>query len=208
MVHSMLDLFFDALRVSHMLSFALGIGAAAFLEMQVLKRFRRRIDSEGLKLVLAGHDLIRIAVITLWCTGLCLLLLRIGPLGGALTAKLLAKLAVVTLLTLNMRVIDRFVIPELFYVEGKALGEIPQKLRAQLGAVAGFSGGCWISALLIGGMSVAKQLSPAELAVAVLGLLIGATVVGAAAGAYALGGDARPRRHAPSEHGAYSIPRF
>lgn len=183
----MLDVVFDILRVLHMMSFALGIGAAAFLELQVSKRFRNQIDGDGLRLMLSGHHLITVAVITLWITGLSLLLMRIGPLGGELTAKILAKLAVVTLLTLNMRVIDRFVIPELFDVEGMALGDIPQSTRARLGAVAGLSAGCWMAALLIGGMSIAKEMTALELGCAVGAVLSISAVAGAIAGLAAQG---------------------
>ena len=141
-----------------------------------------------------GHQLITVAVITLWITGLGLLTLRLGPMGGELSVKLLAKLAVVTLLTLNMRVIDRFVIPELFDVEGMALGDIPADIRAQLGAVAGLSAGCWMAALLIGGMSIAKELTALELGAAVACVLGLSALIGAAAGALALGANNRPTR--------------
>ena len=194
MVPDMLDVLFDALRVAHMMSFALGIGAAAFLELQIVKRCRYQIDSDSLRLVLSGHQLITVAVITLWCTGLGLLVMRIGPMGGELTIKLLAKLAVVTLLTLNMRVIDRFVIPELFDVEGMALGDIPADTRAKLGAVAGLSGGCWLAALLIGGMSIAQEMTALELGIAVSSLLASSAVVGALAGALAFGATRRRER--------------
>lgn len=180
----MLDIVVDALRVFHMASFAVGIGAAAFLEMQVMKRFQTRIDSEGLKIVLLGHKLILGALITLWATGLCLITLRIGFLGGELSVKLLAKLWVVTLLTLNMRVIEAFVIPELYEVEGMRLADIPRRIRSRLGAVAGFSGGCWTTALLIGGMSIATEMTAMGLTVAVGAVLLTSICAGALAGRF------------------------
>lgn len=181
----MLEVVFDALRVLHMASFAVGIGTAAFLELQVMKRFQTRIDSEGLQIVLTGHKLIFGALVTLWATGLCLMTLRIGFLGGDLSVKILAKLWVVTLLTLNMRVIESFVIPELYEVEGMALGDIPRRIRSRLGAVAGFSGGCWLTALLIGGMTIATEMSASGLTLTVGTILLAAICVGALAGRYA-----------------------
>lgn len=181
----MTDLLFDALRVGHMLAFAVGIGAAAFLELQLVRRFRTGVDIGSLRLLLFGHDLIRNALIALWVTGAALLAMRLGLLDGAFSAKLAAKLIVVTLLTANMLVIDRFVIPDLFVYEGASLSEIPAAVRGQFGAVAGFSAGCWGSALLLGGIGRFKAMEAAEIAGVLLPIVAAATLAGAAAGFFA-----------------------
>lgn len=186
----MIDIAADSLRVGHMAAFALGIGAAAFLEMQLLRRFQSTIDIEGLRLLLAGHDLIRTSVLALWVTGLGLLCLNIVVLGNDFTAKLGIKLGVVILLTGNMVLIERFLIPELFEFEGRGLADIPAGLRCQFGAVAGVSAGCWGAALLLGGVHRFREMAALEVLGVIGPLLIVATIAGAAA-ALAIG------RHRP-----------
>ncbi len=176
----MMDLTVDVLRVSHMLAFAIGIGGAAFLELQVVRRFRNRIDHEGLRVLLFGHDLIRRALYALWATGLALLILRLGFLGGAFSAKLAAKLVVVTLLTLNMRLIERVLIPEIFEWEGARVADIPARTLAEFGAIAGFSAGCWCSALLLGGIGRMKTMDAWEIASVLVPLIAAAAISGAA----------------------------
>lgn len=165
-----------------MLSFAVGIGAAAFLELQVVHRFRHRVDFEGLRLLLSGHNLIKLALYGLWATGLGLLFIRVGVQGNPLNAKLVAKLAVVILLTLNTRLIDRVLIPELFEYEGERLPAIPPMQRVQFGAIGGFSAGCWMSALLLGAFSAMKAMGPVELAGILLPIVLSAAAFGACVG--------------------------
>ncbi len=174
----MIDLIFDAVRTGHMLFFAIGIGGAAFLELNVVRRFHHMIEEEGLRLMLFGHKLIKIALIGLWFTGLALLFMRLGVYEGVFSDKLGAKLAVVTLLTANMILIDRFVIPEIVAFEGASVAHIPWRTRGKLGAVAGFSAGCWIAALLLGGIGYTKTMAAPELAGVLVPLLLGCAMIG------------------------------
>jgi hypothetical protein len=181
----MIDLVTDTIRVGHMLAFAIGIGAAAFLETQILRRFLTRIDAEGLTLMLYGHRLIKSAVYGLWITGVALLTIRVGLQGAPMSDKLLAKLLIVTLLTVNMRMIDRFVLPGLVAHEGASIHHVPFLTRAGFGGIAGFSAACWLSALLLGGLGITKTMEGADLARLFLPLLGMATLAGMIAGAVA-----------------------
>ncbi|MDU8943060.1 hypothetical protein [Ovoidimarina sediminis] len=187
----MIDLVFDAVRTGHMLCFAIGIGGAAFLELNVVRRFHHVIEEEGLRLMLFGHKLIKVALIGLWFTGLALLFLRLGVYGGSFSDKLGAKLVVVTLLTLNMLLIDRVVLVEIVRFEGAGVAEIPWLRRGRLGAIAGFSAGCWIAALLLGGIGYAKTMAAGELAAVLAPLLLGSAALGFGA-ALAAGWIRRP----------------
>ena len=178
----MIELTLNTLSVGHMLCFAVGIGAAFFLEMQVTKRFIRGIDIEGLRMVLSGHTIIKYALYGLWLTGLGFIYMRVVVLCEMPPAKLFAKLMVVAVLTANMRVIDRFVLPELFVYEGLQLSDIPTKIRAQLGAIAGLSAGCWISALLLGGFGRLAMMDAVALATIILPIVAMATTGGAVMG--------------------------
>jgi len=182
----MTDMLLDLLRVTHMAAFAVGIGAATFLETQLIRRFKYRVDQDGLRFLLNGHDMIRYAVYGLWGTGLALLILKVGILGNPFTAKLAVKLLVVALLTANMVVIERFVLTEMFFYEGKRLRDIPSLVRLQLGAIAGVSAGCWIMALLLGGVNRFLEMGVFSILGTLIPILIATTAVGAIA-AYAYG---------------------
>lgn len=174
----MTDLLFDIVRIAHMGCFAAGIGSAAFLEICLAKRLRERIDLESLRLVLTGHTIIKSAVVGLWLTGLSLMYFRLVVFGDPFTAKLAVKVLIVTALSLNMIVINRFVIPEIFLYEDARLSDIPTQTLAQFGAVVGFSAGVWMSALLLGGIGVLKTMNFATLLFLLVPLLVAATLLG------------------------------
>ena len=178
----MIDITLDTMRVGHMLSFAIGIGTAAFLTVSVFRRFRNGIDIEGLRLLLNGHDLVRYALIGLWATGAGLLFFRLVILCEMPNAKLIAKFLIVSALTLNMRVIGQYLIPELFVWEGSRLAEIPAQIRMELGALAGFSAGLWCAALVLGGFHRMKMMNAWELAGVLLPLILAAVITGTLAG--------------------------
>ncbi|MGV6847102.1 MAG: hypothetical protein ACWA5A_01855 [Marinibacterium sp.] len=178
----MIDIIFDILGVAHMASFAVGIGAAAFLELYLIKRFRARLDPASVSLLLMGHQLIRVAVIALWVTGLSLLYVRLAIYGDPFSAKLLAKLSVVTALTVNMMIIERFLIPRVQKYRGRCLSDIKPRTLALFGGIAGFSAGSWASALLLGGVGYLKSLDIPHLSSVLLPILGTATLVGILAG--------------------------
>lgn len=175
----MFDFVTDIVRVVHLGAFAVGLGAAAFLEITILKRFRTCIDGDGLRLVYQGHQLIGSAVRALWMTGLTLLIIRIGVEGGPLSAKLLMKLIVVSALTANMALIERWVLPTLGSLRSYALSDIPVNRLGALGAIGGFSGACWLSALALGGVGIFKTMGLGALLLIFLPTLAGGAVVGA-----------------------------
>lgn len=178
----MTDILFDILRVGHMASFAVGIGAAAFLELYLIKRFRDRLDPDSVKLLLMGHELIKAAVIGLWLTGLSLLYFRLSVYGDPFTAKLAAKLSVVSALTINMMIIGRFLIPRVLKYRGRRLSDIKPRTLALFGGIAGFSAGAWFSALLLGGIGYLKSMDIAHLSGVLLPLLAAATIIGVIGG--------------------------
>ena len=149
---AMIDIVFDCLRVAHMAAFAVGIGGAAFLELHLTKRVYEPIDAETLRLIDLGHELIKVAVLGLWMTGLGLLFFRLQIYDGVFSAKLGAKLLIVSGLTVNMLVIQQVALPTLRQFEGRGYADMPTGLLGRLGAIAGFSAGTWVSALLLGGI--------------------------------------------------------
>ena len=91
-----------------------------------------------------------------------------------------AKIVVVSALTVNMVIIDRFLIPEIFLYEGERVSDIPSQTLAQFGAIVGFSAGVWISALLLGGIGLLKAMSAMTLFLFLAPLIAAATIAGSA----------------------------
>lgn len=197
----MIDIVFDCLRVAHMAAFAVGIGGAAFLELHLTKRVHHAIDAETLRLIDLGHELIKLAVLGLWMTGLGLLFFRLQVYEGVFSAKLGAKLLIVSGLTVNMLVIQRVALPALRQFEGRGYADMPTTLLGRLGAIAGFSAGTWVSALLLGGIGRFKTMEPLQLAEVLLPLLTVATLGGAvlAVAVGAVAGHTAPGKIVPGE---------
>ncbi len=175
----MIGLMFDMFTVAHMAAFSVGIGCAVFVEVAVFRRFHNGIDQACLALLKQAHCVIGLAVVALWVSGLGLLAIRLGILDGILSAKLILKLAVVVGLTLNMWLIDAYVLPRLDRLVGMRLDQIPKAQLVSFGAIAGASAGCWLSALLLGGVGAFKIMAWSQLLGFFLPVLGGAAVSGA-----------------------------
>ena len=172
----------DFLRVGHMISFGIGIGAALFLEVAILDRFRDQISASDLVLLQRGHDLISVAVKVLWMTGLGLLVMKAGVLGEPMTAKLVAKFAIVSVLTANMVAIGRYVLPALIKHEGQAISQMPALQRARFGAIGGISAACWMTALAFGGIAAFRTMDLSPLLFGSALVVCGSALVGAIVG--------------------------
>lgn len=171
-----MDVLVDIVRVVHLVSLAVGIGVAAFLEVTIIRNPRDVLDASQLGLIKAGHKLVRMAVIGLWASGLVLLAVRTGFAPSAFTPKLMAKLAVVGLLTANMFAIEHIILPKLERVRDGIILDLPSGERAGIGAIVGLSAGCWISALLLGAVAIFKPMGAMPLVLIFGTLIIGAII--------------------------------
>lgn len=188
----MYDLFVDLFRTGHMAAFAVGIGSAIFLEISVMQRCRNRIDADALDMLEIGHTIISAAVMALWLTGLGLLMIRTGLEAAPFTAKLTAKVAVVTILTANMFAIEHIALPRLRALKGLALTSVPPRTLAVLGAFAGLSAGTWTVALMLGGIGYFQSMDLISLAAVILPVL-GISALAAAVTAVNIGAEERPQ---------------
>ncbi len=129
---------------AHLLAFASAAAAIAFGDFALFAR--RRIDAA---LLARAARVVAWSLAALWATGLALTWIDTGFAPAALASrpKLLAKLSVVTLLTLNGVALHRFAFPRL---TGRRIAD-----RAELRAI-----------VLLGGMSAATWLFAAFLGVA------------------------------------------
>lgn len=170
----------EALRFAHVLAVIAGLGAAFLLETVMLSRCRAPLSEETISLIKLAHRLIAVAVAALWLTGAALLALMLQS--GTPPAKVLVKVAIVLLLTLNMRVIGVWAMPRLARSVGNPVTMMRAGPRATLGAVAGFSAGCWMSALMLGTIDQFRPMTLPELAPIFGAMLLVATMCGAVIG--------------------------
>ncbi|MEO0991735.1 MAG: hypothetical protein AAFX00_12400 [Pseudomonadota bacterium] len=172
----------DALRFAHLASVALGLGVAAHTEMTALSRRYHPIDSAFLADLSARHRLIGTALLIMWVSGFGLITLKTGFSLAEMTPKLWAKLAAVSILSLNAALIGWLALPLLARGSGHRLCDLRPATRGVLFTLAGLSGGSWFAALALGSSTFAKTAS-AEL----LGTALPAVYVCAVATALIVG---------------------
>lgn len=175
----MINLAADALTLFHLLSFATGIGTALFLQIRIVPRFRTRIDKTDLRILMQGHTLITAAIVGLWVTGVAMLLLQTMVIGARFTPLMASKLAVVAILTVNMHLIERQVLPVLAWARNESVSVLSRDQLSMFGAIAGLSAISWFIALCLAGLRAFDTMSMNTLAATILPLLILAPFVGA-----------------------------
>jgi hypothetical protein len=144
------SLLHQAVLFAHLVAFALTFSAVLREDLRLLTS--RRLEPVRLRATMRA---VTTGLAVLWATGLALVLLGAAsnPTDGAPSAKLCAKLVVVTALTLNGWALHARVFPRL---QAGPLGwRAGLRLPAALGAVSGTS---WLCAAFVG---VARPLSPA-----------------------------------------------
>ena len=94
-------LLLDAARLAHLVGLAMGLGLALCADAIALKSCFRPITALDVRLLSMIHRVIMVALGVLWASGLMLLTFRTGWDLAAFTPKLVMKLCVVVLLTLN-----------------------------------------------------------------------------------------------------------
>ncbi|MDJ0945638.1 MAG: hypothetical protein QNJ30_19395 [Kiloniellales bacterium] len=171
----------DAARCGHFVGLALGLGLGLYADTRFLGGLSRPIAADYLLSLRRIHGYVAAALALLWASGLFLLHARTGLDLAAFTPKLLTKLAVVTLLTVNAVLIESVALPLLARSIGRHFGELPTGWRLRLSLVGALSGACWLSALGLGVFAAFKTMTPETLA-----LTIGGIYASALAGAVTL----------------------
>ena len=149
----------DIARLVHLIGLAMGFGLALWADVSALKCFFKPVTDADIRMMHRLHNTIMAGVLVLWASGLFLLYVRTGFDPANFSTKLMLKLAVVILLTVNGCFIAYFAIPHYAIHEGYRFGDIRFATRLKLGVIAGLSLCCWISALTLG---VFTQLRPMD----------------------------------------------
>ncbi len=153
----------DVVRMVHLVGLAIGFGLAMWADFSALKFFFIRLTEAEIRAMYRLHNTIMIGVLVLWASGLILLELRTGFEWANFSPKLMVKMLVVGLLTVNAFLIAYVALPTYAACEGYRFGEIQFPIRIRLAFIAGLSLSCWISALSLGVFSQLKTMDLAGL---------------------------------------------
>ncbi len=151
-----LTLLNDAARAMHLLGLALGFGVAIIADLCAARSFFRPLADHEFEDLRRYHRTVALGLAIFWISGLILLWLRTGFVVEDFSPKLMAKLGVVTLLTVNAILIGRIGLPTMLEWAGCRFGALPLTHRLRLAALAGMSFAGWISALALGAFSAMK----------------------------------------------------
>lgn len=146
----------DAARAAHLLGLALGFGVAIMADFCAARSLFRPLHEHEFEDLHRYHRTVAFGLTVFWASGVVLLWLRTGFDPANFSPKLVAKLCVVGLLTLNAYLIGRIGLPTMMAWAGSRFGDLPLIHRLRLGALAGMSGAGWIAALALGVFSAMK----------------------------------------------------
>mgnify|MGYP001815573626 FL=1 len=148
----------DTVRALHLLGLAIGFGVAIVADVSAARLMVRPLDAKEIEALHRFHRMVTLGLILFWVSGLVLLWLRTGLDPAKFSPKLMTKLGVVTLLTVNAVLIGRIGLPVIDAMRGLRFGALPSGTRLQMAALAALSTACWISALALGVFSQLKTM--------------------------------------------------
>ena len=158
----------DAARGVHLVGLAAGFGLALCADILALKFVFHPIGQRDVWLLRLMHRVILAGLVLLWASGLFILYTRTGLDPAHFSPKLIAKLIVVSLLTLNALIIGAYALPCFARQVDQTFGDFDPPILLKLCGIAGVSLSCWVSALALGVFSQLKPMPGGDL----LGVLI------------------------------------
>ncbi|MEO1468874.1 MAG: hypothetical protein AAFV86_07460 [Pseudomonadota bacterium] len=150
-------LLLDLVRLGHLGAVAVGLGVVVATDLTLLRLIGLPLGPRQGRVIEAAHGLLVPALAAAWATGLGLAALRTGLDPVTVTPKLLAKLAVVSLLTANAALIQTAVRPILADHRGRRIQALPLGHKLVLAIAGGLSVAGWGSALLLGASAVMRD---------------------------------------------------
>ena len=148
----------DAARALHLLGLAVGFGLALVADVSAARLMIRPLDRREISALHRLHRSVTLGLILFWVSGMILLWLRTGFEVQNFSPKLLTKLGVVTVLTVNAILIGRIALPVIDATQGYRFGALPQGLRIQMASLGALSTAGWICALALGVFSQMKAM--------------------------------------------------
>jgi len=167
---SWMVVYVDTVRLAHLIAIILGLGSVIQLALSAPRILSEGISRSVLDLIDRAHGRIVLALAVLWVSGLALVQIRTGFDPSATSPKLVTKLVVVTVLTVDAVLMAWLVKPAIAEARGSALQDLSWAKTAVIANCVALSGASWTYALVLGASSVLKTAEPPVLIAA--GLII------------------------------------
>ena len=168
----------DAATVVHLVAMAVALGSVLTHDVMVMRYAKRPISGHLIGSLLSVHHVITGSLIVLWLSGLVLIGHKTGFVWAEFSPKLIAKVSIVTMLTITAVVMKIVAMPRMMENVGLPLLSIPFQTKLVLAACAGMSFGGWMTAVVLGGMSFLKTAAADQVITMVL-LIQGGALFGA-----------------------------
>lgn len=146
----------DLIRLAHLAGVAIGLGTVVSAALSIRQMLARGMDGQVLEFVHKTHRQIAVAIGVLWISGIALIGVRTNFDPGAFSPKLVAKLVVVTILTVDAVLMGRVVTPILQKCAGRSLAALALPEKLLIANCAALSGASWLYALMLGASSILK----------------------------------------------------
>lgn len=173
------QIYIDVVRYAHLFSIALGIGAAFMADSLVLSRLRKPVHPALLDQLHHCHRIVWIALAGMWISGAAIIYIRTGFDPALFSPKLITKLFVISLLTLNAILIGRFALPLVTRRLGHSLLDMPLRQQVASAAIGAVSSTSWLVALALGASKVLAESGwPVFFVLVPVAYLISLTIAG------------------------------
>lgn len=154
------QIYIDLASYAHILAVAIGFGAAFLTDMLVLARLGQKVDQSFLTTLRNYHGIISFSVMAMWITGLIMIYIRAGFDFANFSPKLIAKIVIVTVLTVNAQIIGNVFMPMIEGSVGKSLLWLPVGTQIKLAGIGATSTASWMLALVLGSSKVPAASGP------------------------------------------------
>lgn len=146
--------FDDGARYVHLLAVAIGLGASFFADFSVLRALRGVVTQPFLDILHRCHRLVWVALFGMWVSGIVLIYLRTGFVWENVSPKLMDKVFVVSVLTLNALAISTVAMRRVQNCLGSRILDLPMRTKFPMAIIAGVSTTSWLLALALGSSKV------------------------------------------------------
>ncbi len=150
-------------RDAHILAIMFCLFLAALADSKAAKMFFEPLNPWDVETLEHYHLLLSFGLVILWATGIYLAFHATSGNLANISPKLMAKFAVVTILTTNAMMIGSFALPLMQRFEGVRLGDMPFAERSSMCVMSAISTMSWMSALALGAIGAFRQMPPEAL---------------------------------------------
>lgn len=148
----------DALRLVHLSAVFFVIGGIFHAHMTTLRSLSELLSLKKISDLKVLHSRIWLALVVLWISGALMIILSVGTVFSAIPDKVLIKISVVFVLTINALFIGSFLIPFLESRVGCSLIGLSLRDKMKLLPFVALSMAGWSVAIMIGSMDVFKYI--------------------------------------------------